>query len=72
MYNLFLLSKVIPRRKIRVKVQPVLNPPVIITSRPKAVLPLLFHLFYVQFGSIFKCFNFNTSVYPIMYLSKGN
>ena len=34
-------------------------PPVIVTVRPKAVLSLWFHLFYVWFCSIFKCFNFS-------------
>ena len=38
-----------------------LSPPpqhtVIISDRPKAVLPLQFHLFYVQCCSVFKCFN---------------
>ena len=39
-----------------------LSPPIIITDRPKAVLSLRFHLFYVRCCSVFKCFNFNTSV----------
>ena len=39
-----------------------LTHPVIITGRPNAVLPLRFRLFYVRCCSIFKCFNFNTSV----------
>ena len=41
-------------------------PPVIITDRPKAVLSLQFHLFYVRCCSFFKRFNFNTSVCPII------
>ena len=41
-----------------------LNPIVIVTGHPKAVLSLRFHLFYVWCCSIFKCFNFNTSVCP--------
>ena len=41
-----------------------LSPPVIITDRPKAVLSLRFHLFYVRCCSVFKCFNLNTSVCP--------
>ena len=44
-----------------------LNPLVIVTGRPKAVLLLRFHLFYVWCFSIFKCFNFNTSVCPIFF-----
>ena len=57
-----------PQRKTRVKVgarKTGLNPPVIVTGRPKAVLSLRFHLFYVLCCSIFKCVNFNTSVCPI-------
>ena len=42
-----------------------LNPPVIVTCRPKAVLSLRFYLFYVWCCSVFKCFNFNTSVCPV-------
>ena len=47
-------------------------PPVIITDRPKAVLPLQFHLFHVRRYSVFKCFNFNTSVCPIIKFSEVN
>ena len=49
-----------------------LRPPVIITNHHKAVLLLLFHLFYVWCCSVFKCFNFNTSVCPIIQFSKVN
>ena len=42
----------------------------IITDRPRAVLSLRFHLFYVRCCPIFKCFNFNTSVCPIFHLVK--
>ena len=44
-----------------------LNPPVIMSGRPKAVLSLMFHLFYVRCCSMFKCLNlnFNTSVCPV-------
>ena len=48
------------RRKMRVKT------PVIITDRPKAVLSLRFHLFYVRSCSVFKHVNFNTSVCSII------
>ena len=37
-------------------VKQVLNLPVFITDRPKAVRSLRFHLFYVQCCPIFKCF----------------
>ena len=37
-------------------VKPFLNPPVIITDRPKAVRSLRFHLFCVQCCPIFRCF----------------
>ena len=47
-------------------------PPVIITDRPKAVLPLQFHLFHVRRYSVFKCFNFKTSVCPIIEFSEVN
>ena len=40
--------------------------PAIITDRSKAVLSLRFHLFYVRCCSVFKCFNFNTSMCPII------
>ena len=79
MYPLFLLFKLIPRRKMSVKVgapsnrfKPPPLPPVIITDRPNAVLSLRFHLFYVRCCSVFKCFNFNTSVCPIIQLSEVN
>ena len=49
-----------------------LSPPVIITDRPKAVLSLRFHFFYVWCCSVFKCFNFNTSVCPIIQFSEVN
>ena len=39
--------------------------PAIVTGRPKAELSLRFSLFYVWCCSVFKCFNFNTSVCPI-------
>ena len=51
LYILFILFKLIPRRKMEVRLlrrKTGLNSPVIITGRPKAVLSLLFHLFYVQ------------------------
>ena len=57
----FFLFKLMPWRKVGGR----LVPPVIITGHPKAVLLLRFHLFYVWCCSVFKCFNFNTSVCPI-------
>ena len=57
-----------PQRKMNMNVwarKTGLNPPVIVTGCPKAILSLGFHLFYVWCCSIFKCFNFNTSVCPI-------
>ena len=59
------------QRKMRVKVCAPYNP-VIITDRPKAVLSLRFHLFYVQGCSVFKCFYFNTSVCPLIQFSEIN
>ena len=53
------------RQKMRMEVGAPFNPPlppVIIADRPKAVLSLRFHLCYVRCCSVFKCFNFNTSV----------
>ena len=49
-----------------------LSSPVIITDRPKAVLSLRFHLFYVRCCSGFKWFNFNTSVCYIILFSEVN
>ena len=39
---------------------------------PKAVLSLRFHLCYVRCCSAFKCYNFNTSVCPIIQFSEVN
>ena len=44
----------------------------VITDRPKAVLSMWFRLFYVRCCSILKCFNFNTSVCPIISFSDSN
>ena len=57
-----------PQWKMRVKVgarETGLNLPVFVTGRPKAVLSLRFHLFYIWCYSIINCFNFNTSVCSI-------
>ena len=39
------------------------GPPVIVAGRPVAVLSLRFHLFYVRCCSVFKCVDFNSSVF---------
>ena len=60
MYSLFILFQLIPRRKMRVKVEYPKNrykPQVFVTGRPKAVLSLQFHLFYVRCCSSIKRLN---------------
>ena len=41
------------------------HPPDVITGRPKAILLLQLHLFYVRYWSFTKSFNFYTSVCSI-------